>query len=164
MEDLFGLRIDALKQKISLLRAVDAGEEFMGNLLVDSVLVDCRALFLEGDRYPRNSTLQNVYRARRMDARAQKVDEFLSTKMSAGKTVREVIKAWVDRRVVHIDWLWDEEEDQIFEDMRSFLFNDEKGGLLTFLDILIADYECVRLSYGRNSREQINNVLAALTG
>jgi len=164
MENIFGRRLDALKEKIRLLRAISAGEEFMGNFLVDSILVDCRALFLENERFPRNSTLQNVYRARRMEEKASKVDEFLSSTVSTDKTVRDVVKAWVDRRVVHIDWLWDEEEDRILEDMRSFLFKGETGGLLERLDILIEDYELLRSSYGRNAREQINMVFAALTG
>jgi hypothetical protein len=166
IEDKFGHRLDALKEKIRLLRAVSAGEEFMGNFLVDSILVDCRALFLENDRYPRNSTLQNVYLARRMEEKASKVDEFLNSTALAGKTIRDVIKAWVDRRVVHIDWLWDEEDDQILEDMRSFLFDGETGGLLKLLDILIEDYKVMRSSYrkklSRTDRHGLSSVDGAL--
>lgn len=164
IEHVFGRRLDALKEKIRLLKSTRADEAFMGNLLVDSILVDCRALLLENERYARNATLQNVYRARRMEEKAEKVDELLAIKVSTDKTVRDVVKAWVDQRVVHIDWLWDEEEDRIFEDMKAFLFNDESVSLIKLLDILIDDYDSVRSSFGINAREQIDIVLSAMTG
>ncbi|WP_143189155.1 hypothetical protein [Paraburkholderia lycopersici] len=164
IENVFGQRLGALKEKIRRLRAIKVGDEFTGNLLVDSILVDCRALFLENERHRRNSTLQNVYRARQMKEKADRVDELLATKVSFEKTVRDVIKAWVDQRVVHIDWLWDEEEDRIFEDVKTFLFNSETGGLLSLLDTLIEDYEFVKSTFGANAREQTDLVFEALTG
>lgn len=136
----------------------------MRNLITDSILVDCRALFMENKRFLRNATLQNVYRARQMDEKATNVDKLLAIKVSTDKTFHDVVKAWVDQRVVHIDWLWDEEEDRIFEDKRAFLFCSESGGLLKLLDNLIEDYEFVRSSFGRNAREQIDMALAAMTG
>lgn len=163
IENVFGLRLDALKEKIRRLRAADASNVFVANLLVDSILVDCRALFLENKRYARNVTLQNVYRARRMDEEATRVDGILSMYVSPERTAHDVIKAWVDKRVVHLDWLWDEEEERIFQDIKAFLFNSERGGLLELLDTLIEDYEKMRSTFGKNTREQIDMVLAAMT-
>jgi len=99
-----------------------------------------------------------------MDEAATRVDELLSMNTSLERTARDVIKAWVDKRVVYIDWLWDEEEERIFEDMKAFLFNSEQGGLLELLDTLIEGYEKMRSTFGRNRREQIDMVFAAMTG
>ncbi|WP_449405790.1 hypothetical protein [Massilia phosphatilytica] len=99
-----------------------------------------------------------------MDEAATSVNELLNMNVSPGRTARDVIKAWVDKRVVHVDWLWDEEEERILEDMKAFLFNTEGGGLLELLDKLIEDYEKMRSTFGKNSREQIEMVLSALTG
>lgn len=164
IESIFGSRLDALKEKICQLRSADASDVFVMNLLVDSILVDCRALFLENKRYARNATLQNVYRARRMDDAATRVDELFSLKVSSERTARDAIKDWVDKRLVHVDWMWDEEEEKVFEEMKAFLFNSEQDGLLPLLDILIDDYEKMRSMFGRNVREQIDTCLAALTG
>ncbi|WP_449405787.1 hypothetical protein [Massilia phosphatilytica] len=45
-----------------------------------------------------------------MDEAATSVNELLNMNVSPGRTARDVIKALVDKRVVHVDWLWDEEE------------------------------------------------------
>lgn len=164
IENVFGPRLEALKEKIRRLRAAGDSNVFVKNLLVDSILVDCRALFLENKGRARNATLQNVYRARRLDEVATRVDKILSMSASSERTARDVIKTWVDKRVVHIDWLWDEEEERIFEDMKAFLFSSERGGLLELLDTLIEDYEKMRSTFGKNAREQIDMVLAVMTG
>jgi hypothetical protein len=164
IENVFGLRFDALKEKVRRLRADGDSDVFVANLLVDSILVDCRALFLENEKRARNATLQNVYMARRMDEAATSVNELLNMNVSPGRTSRDVIKAWVDKRVVHVDWLWDEEEERILEDMKAFLFNTEGGGLLERLDRLIEDYEKMRSTFGKNAREKIEMVFSALTG
>jgi len=164
IENAFRARLDHLKEKVRLLRAIEPGQEFMGNLLVDSILVDFRALFLESKKRKMNSTLQNVYRARRMKDKAEKVDDYLNMTVGPEKTVRLIVKAWVDQRIAHIDWISNAEETRIFEDMKAFLFDDKQGGLLKWLDTVIDDYEHATSHLGKNMREQLDIVLEAMTG
>ena len=74
IERAFSVRFGELKEKISRLFDIELNDPFLANLLLTSILVDTRALFLESDRQKRNATLQNVYRSRRMDDRAAAVD------------------------------------------------------------------------------------------
>lgn len=163
IENAFRARLEHLKEKIRLLRATEPGQEFMGNVLVESILVDFRALFLESKNRKLNSTLQNVYLARRMKDKAEKVDEYLNMAVRPGKSVKLIVKAWVDQRIAHIDWMSNEEETRIFDDMKAFLFDDEQAGLLKWLDTVIEDYELATSHLGKNMREQLEIVVAAMT-
>lgn len=164
IEKTFGQRVDELKEKIRRLKTGDPEDVFLLNLLANSILVDCRALFLENKSRSRNATLQNVYLARSMHEESARVDQLLNMEAAPGKTARQVIKGWVDQRIVHIDWLWDEQEEQFFDDIKTFLLNAHGGGLLALLDELIEDYDRMRSTFGDNLREQIDQVFAALTG
>lgn len=164
IERVFSARFSELKDKILRLLAIEEVDPFLANLLLTSILVDTRALFLESTRLKRNATLQTVYRARRMEERAEAVDAIFDEKVLQGKSMREVIKGWVDRRVVHIDWLWDDEEQLLFTQIEALFFETRMKSLLQVLLELIADYEEVVARFGENSQEQLNRILKAATG
>lgn len=164
IERVFSTRFVELKDKISRLLAIEKADPFLANLLLTSILVDTRALFLESDRYKRNATLQTVYRARHMEEQAKAVDAIFDEKVLEDKSMREVIKGWVDKRVVHIDWLWDDEELLLFKQMETLFFETGIKNLLQVLLELIAEYEDMVTRFGENTQEQINLTLRAMTG
>ncbi|MDU8458147.1 hypothetical protein [Pseudomonas syringae group sp. J254-4] len=164
IERAFSARFSELKEKISRLFDIELSDPFEANLLLTSILVDTRALFLESDRQKRNATLQNVYRARRMESRAAAVDAVFDEEFFPGKSLREVIKAWVDKRVVHMDWLWDDDEVILFKRMESLIFGGGMKNLLIVLVELITEYEEVVLRFGENMREQLDLIVRSMTG
>ena len=164
IEKAFSLRLVELKDKINWLSSVAETDVRSKNLIITSILVDARALLLEHERHKRNATLQNVYLARRLDDRAAAVDTELDREVFPGKTFRQVIKLWVDKRVVHMDWMWDEDEASAFNDMERLIFNDGMNGLFGILLRFIDDYEDVVDRFGLNVREQLDRVTAAMTG
>lgn len=133
IERAFSARFGDLKQKILRLTDIEPDDVFVKDVLLTSILVDTRTLFLESDRQKRNSTLQNVYRARRMEERAKSVDEVFDEKVLDGKTLREIIKSWVDKRVVHMDFLWDDDEVIHIKRIEWFIFG---GGMNNLLFVL----------------------------
>ncbi|MDR2307953.1 MAG: hypothetical protein LBE53_12260 [Paucimonas sp.] len=164
IERVFSARFVELKEKISRLFAIEKADQFAANVLLTSILVDTRALFLESDRQKRNATLQTVYRARRMEERAEAVDAIFDEEVLQGKSMREVIKGWVDKRVVHIDWLWDDDEILLSKQMESLIFESGMKNLLQVLLELIAEYEEVVIRLGKDSQEQMDRVFRAMTG
>lgn len=163
IERAFSHRSSELKEKIVRLLDIEEEDPFLANVLLTSILVDTRALFLESTHRKRNATLQTVYRARRMEERANAVDAIFDEKVLQGKSMKEVIKGWVDTRVVHIDWLWDEEENSLFREVETLIFKNKMKNLLQVLLELIAEYEEVVVQFGENSQEQLYQVLEAMT-
>jgi hypothetical protein len=131
---------------------------------VNSILIDCRAIFLENTRYKFNSTLQNTYRARGLHEYADSIDDFFNQTIKNDKTLKEIIKEWVDQRLVHYDYLEENEENLIFENITSILDRNTINNL--FIDILIIaqQYEEIKKVYGENAEEQFNKVIEILTG
>ncbi|MCE0882885.1 hypothetical protein [Pseudomonas putida] len=164
IERVFSDRFLELKDKILRLMAIEKFDASLANFLLTSILVDARALFLESSRHKRNATLQTVYRARRMEERANAVDAIFEEKVLEGKSMKEVIKGWVDRRIVHIDWLWDDEELLLFTQIEKLIFGSGMKNLLQVLLELIAEYEEVVVQFGENSQEQLYQMLKAATG
>lgn len=164
IEQAFSARFCELKEKISRLSAIEHTDPFAANLILTSILVDTRALFLESDRQKRNATLQNVYRARRMEERAKAVDAIFDEEVFQGKSMREVIKGWVDKRVVHMDWLWNDDEVLLFSQMESLIFESGMKNLLSVLLGIIAEYEEVVFRFGKDAQEQLERVLKEMTG
>lgn len=164
VEKIFKSRIIELKEKILRFKSIGNSDVFLANLLLNSILIDTRALFLESDRHKRNSTLQNVYRARSLEDRAAAVDNLLDEKILNELSIRKIVKSWVDQRIVHIDWLWDDEEVKIFKEIEYFIFNDKVKNLNETLLKLISDYEEFISQYGDNTREQTELVMKAMTG
>jgi len=164
IEGAFKARFLELKDKIFRLVAIEDVDPFVANLLLTSILVDTRALFLESNHQKRNATLQTVYRARRMEERAKAVDAIFDEKVLQEKSMREVIKGWVDKRVVHMDWLWDDEELLLFTQIETLIFETGMKNLLKVLLEIIAEYEEVVARFGEDSQEQLNRILKAATG
>lgn len=164
IEAAFSARLKDLKEKIIRLESIEKNDLFLSNTLINSILVDCRALFFESGRLQRNATLQNVYRARRMDEKAEAVDEILNQEVIDGKSLREVIKAWVDKRIVHMDWLWDEQESAMLEDIKGLIFSEKLNGLFGILKGLVDEYEAIVGRFGKDAKEQFELTLRALTG
>ncbi|PKG54471.1 MULTISPECIES: hypothetical protein [Halomonadaceae] len=164
IERAFAVRFSDLKEKILRLSDHEIDDVLVANALLTSILVDTRALFLESDRHKRNATLQNVYRARRMDERARAVDAVFDEKVLDGMSLRTVIKSWVDQRIVHMDYLWDDNEVILFQRMETIIFGGRVNNLLLVLLNLIAEYEEVVSMFGENAQEQLFRVMRAITG
>ena len=78
-------------------------------MLFDSFLALFRALFLEKDTKP--YSVQNYYRAKGEDDKAQEIDDFLDSEIFSwsDKSIREVLKFIADKFVCHIDPIeWDD--------------------------------------------------------
>lgn len=78
-------------------------------MLFDSFLALFRALFLE--KGAKQYSVQNYYRAKGEDDKAQKIDDFLDSKIFSwsDKPIREVLKFIADKFVCHIDPIdWDD--------------------------------------------------------
>lgn len=164
IERAFSIRLKLLKQKILQLLNMDLQDNCALDLVLNSILVDVRALFLESDWRKRNATLQNVYRARGMQDRALEVDAVFKEEVLPEVTLERVVKDWVDKRVVHVDWLWDDEEILFFERIESLIFGGEMHNLLRVVMRLVDDYENMVSRFGSNLHEQIDLVVANLTG
>lgn len=164
IERAFSARLLELKEKITRLIAVEQADPFHENLLLTSILVDTRALFLESDRLQRNATLQNVYRARGMEERAYAIDSIFNEKVLHERSMKDIIKAWVDKRVVHMDWLWDDDEALIFDQIEALVFGSRIKSLFEVLLQLIEEYEALVAHFGKDIQEQLEKVLLAMTG
>lgn len=72
-------------------------------MLFDSFIVLFRALFLE--KGPKQYTVQNYYRAIGEDDIANKIDDFLDSKMFSHRdeSIREILKFIADKFVCHMD-------------------------------------------------------------
>ena len=78
-------------------------------MLFDSLLALFRALFLE--KGAKQYSVQNYYRAKGEDDKAQEIDDFLDGKIFSwsDKSIREVLKFIADKFVCHIDPIeWDD--------------------------------------------------------
>ena len=79
----------------------DNQKEFF--MLFDSFLALFRSLFLE--RGYKQYSIQNYYREKGRDEIAQKIDDYLDTKMLSwkDKSIREVLKFIADKFICHVD-------------------------------------------------------------
>lgn len=164
IEEIFNEKFIDLRLKILLVLENKLDDPLYYNVFLNSILVDCRAMFLENKRYKLNSTLQNSYRARRMDDFAQEIDELFDRTTSSGKTLKEVIKSWVDQRIVHFDYLESDDEQLITDDIKEVIDRETMGNLFHDILLIAMQYEEFKAAYGKNTTEQISKVLEALTG
>ena len=164
IEEVFYRRFVSLRQKINKVLSDECLDDFDYDIYVNSILIDCRALFLENPRNKFNGTLQGAYRARNLDEYAKGIDEFFDREVVEGKSLKVVIKDWVDKMLVHIDYLEPEDENLVFENI--LLIIDRKTLSNIFHDILIIarQYEESRDLYGKNADEQLDRILSWLTG
>lgn len=163
IEELFYRRFVSLRKKIHKVLSGECLDDFDYDVYVNSILVDCRALFLESARLKFNGTLQSTYRARNLGDYAAGVDEFFDREVVEGKTLKVVIKDWVDKKLVHVDYLEPDDENLVRENILSVI--DDKTLDNIFLDILsiAGQYEEVRKLYGRNLEEQLDRVVSWMT-
>lgn len=105
------------------------------DVFVNSILVDCRALFIENSRYKKNCTIQNFYTATNHPEFAKSIDELFDQKTSSGVSVREAIKGWVDRNVVHFDFIDKKTEQEHLDNVLSVIDRSTIDNL--FIDILL---------------------------
>lgn len=164
IENVFSVKLCLLKEKISRLVSVEEGDPFLANVLWTSILVDTRAFFLESGRHPRNATLQNVYRARKREDLAEAIDKKFDVKVIEDESIRDIIKSWVDKRVVHMDWLWDDREVLITKQMEDLIYGNGMKSLREVLLEIIEEYDEFVVEFGKNTREQIDLFLEATTG
>ncbi|HEP6274465.1 TPA: hypothetical protein VDA67_002311 [Burkholderia vietnamiensis] len=167
IEDSFAERLHGMKEKIARLESLRSVDPFLSNVLVESILVDCRALFLERKKKDpaedKNSTLQNVYRARGEDEKAKKIDDVFERKI-LNKSLKTIIKGWVDKRIVHMDFLKKPEEDELFSIASTFIFSEDDSGMLPVLRAIVDEYEAFTGTHGPNMRAAIDRVFELLTG
>ncbi|MBB3118032.1 hypothetical protein [Pseudoduganella violacea] len=130
------------------------------DIYVNSILIDCRALFIENIRYKHNCTIQNFYKVTQQPDFAQAIDAHFDGLTSGGLTLREVIKSWVDRHLVHFDFVDEKTEQAHFDDLASVL--DRRTIANLFVDILLIaqQYSEYRLFL----HQQAYAVCEALTG
>lgn len=164
IEELFYRRFVGLRKKIHKLLTNESLDDFDYDIYVNSILVDCRVLFLENPRYKFNGTLQSAYQARNLDEYAEGIDEFFDREVVEGKSLKVVIKDWVDQRLVHIDYLEPEDEDLVFENILSIIDRKTLGNIFHDILIIARQYEEIRELYGKNTEEQVNRTLSWLTG
>ncbi|MEW6711517.1 MAG: hypothetical protein AB1403_16970 [Candidatus Riflebacteria bacterium] len=164
IEELFYIRFVDLRKKIHKLLTNEILDDFDYDVYVNSILVDCRALFLENPRYRFNGTLQSTYRARNLGEYAEGIDEFFDREVVEGKSLKVVIKDWVDQRLVHIDYLEPEDEDLVYENILSIIDRETLGNIFHDILIIARQYEEIRELYGANAEEQVNRTLSWLTG
>ncbi|WP_186139878.1 hypothetical protein [Burkholderia gladioli] len=166
IEDSFAERLRCMKEKIDRLENLRDDDPFLGNVLVESILVDCRAMFLERKKKDpaedKNSTLQNVYRARGEHEKAEKIDKIFEKKIFE-VTLREIIKGWVDKRIAHMDFLKKPEESELFSRASAFIFSESDSGMLTVLRAIVDEYEAFTRENGPNLRAAIDRVMELLT-
>jgi hypothetical protein len=79
-----------------------------------------------------------------------------------GKTLNDIIKAWVDKRVVHYDYLEPTEEEIIFDNISSILDRETLNNLFNYVLVIALQYEMIKNQYGKNSGEQFDKGIEAL--
>ena len=163
---------EVFKQKFNMMRlkihrVLDHEEpldELSYDVYVTSILVDCRALFLESKFRKKNSTLQNFYLSRGFENLAKSIDEKFVNKDIDGKELGSIIKGWVDQRVAHVDYLDEETEGKQFDDILTVLRRDTVENLFIDLLVIAGEYEEFKKTYGHSMTEQMDRVLGVLTG
>lgn len=163
IEDVFYKRFVLLRKKIHKVLSGNTIDDLDYDVYVNSILVDCRAIFLENTRYKLNSTLQGTYRARHLDDFAKGIDEFFNREVIKDKSLKVIIKDWVDKRLVHVDYLEPEDEELIVENISSIIDRTTLNNIFVDMLVIAKQYESVRELYGKNAGEQIEKTLSWLT-
>ncbi|MCG3657928.1 hypothetical protein [Aliarcobacter butzleri] len=164
IEEFFYNKFVNLRRKIHHIIGEDGEKDpFIYQVFVDSILIDCRSIFLENDKHPFNYTLQNTYRARGLPEYADEIDKYFNEIIKNNKTLKSIIKDYVDKQLAHYEYLDENKEIIINENISLILDRTNIDNI--FLNILsIANqYEKLRKLYGKNSQEQFDNVLKILS-
>ena len=126
---------------------------------VNSILIDCRAIFIENKRYKKNCTIQNFYKATDHPEFADSIDEFFDRSIGNGPLLREIIKNWVDRNLVHFDFIDGAEEQESLNGILSIVDRTTIDNI--FIDIMLIAQQYNE--YRSYLREQSHAVVEALT-
>lgn len=167
IEKAFDLRLNQLRIKLHRFLSPEFLEKYDSldqDIYIQSILVDCRALFLESPRLKENSTLQNIYKIRHQPEKARAIDEIFDEIVVEDKSYRTIIKDVVDKRIVHIDRLDDEQEKKCLDHIDYILSRETIKSLFILLLQISIEYGEFVKQYGESSEEQLNRVLHSLTG
>lgn len=167
IEKAFDLRLNQLRMKLHRFLSpefIEKYDDLDQDIYIQSILVDCRALFLESPRLKENSTLQNIYKIRHQSEKAREIDEVFDEIVVEGKSYRTIIKEVVDKRIVHIDRLDDEQEKKCLDHVDYILSRETIKSLFILLLQISIDYSKFVKQHGESSEEQLNRVLRSLTG
>jgi hypothetical protein len=130
------------------------------DVFVNSILVDCRAIFIENSQYKKNCTIQNFYKATNHPELASSIDDLFNKKTNAGVSVREAIKGWVDKNIVHFDFIDQKTEQEHLDNVLSVIDRSTIDNL--FVDILLVAHQYEE--YRRYLEKLSFAVLEKLTG
>lgn len=155
----FDEKFAKLRKKVH--RVLDGNlDEESYDIYVNSILIDCRALFIENVRYKDNCTIQNFYKATNHPEYAESIDEHFNLAVSDNSTLRDVIKSWVDKHLVHFDFIDEETEQAHFDGIASILDRRIVDNL--FINILLISKQYIE--YQAFLRQEAYAVIEAMTG
>lgn len=163
MEEVFHEKFIKLRLKIHKIIDGQYEDELMYEILVHSILIDCRAIFLENTDYKFNSTLQNIYRNRSLDEYADGIDNYFNTVIKGNKSLKEIIRKFVNKRLAHVDYLEEKQENILEEDILTILDRNTINNIFVDILVIAIQYEEIRKYFGKNKEEQLDRIFETLT-
>ena len=157
--EVFHNKFSLLIEKIHVILDYKDFENLDYEVYLNSILVDCRCLFLESKRLKLNSTIQNFYESRGRHELAEKINTEFVKKIVNGLELGEIIKNWVDKRIVHLDYLDKEDEDIRYQSILEILDNTSVNNLLREILRIAEEYEEFIVLYGKSKTDSIDFVL-----
>ncbi|OVY34648.1 hypothetical protein BME69_16080 [Klebsiella quasipneumoniae subsp. quasipneumoniae] len=167
IERLFNSKFISLRKKIHRFLDDDFDKKYDSldkNVYLQSILVDCRAIFLESPWREDNATMQNIFKVRNFPGMAEKIDNAFNEKVEGDITYREIIKDIVDKRIAHYDYVDDEIENKYLERLELIINREDFKNIFILLLSLSIDYKSFLEVYGETYEEQLNQFLNFMTG
>ena len=163
MEEVFHEKFIKLRLKIHKIIEGQYDDELMYEILVHSRLIDCRAIFLENTDYKYNTTLQNIYRNRSLNEYADGIDNYFNTIIKGNKSLKEIIRKFVNKRLAHVDYLEEKQENILEEDILTILDRNTINNIFVDILVIAIQYEEIRKYFGKNKGEQLDRIFETLT-
>lgn len=163
MEEVFHEKFIKLRLKIHKIIEGQYDDELMYEILVHSILIDCRAIFLENTDYKYNTTLQNIYRNRSLNEYADGIDNYFNTIIKGNKSLKEIIRKFVNKRLAHVDYLEEKQENILEEDILTILDRNTINNIFVDILVIAIQYEEIRKYFGKNKGEQLDRIFETLT-
>ena len=166
IERLFNSKFISLRKKIHRFLDDDFDKKYDSldkNVYLQSILVDCRAIFLESPWREDNATMQNIFKVRNFPGMAEKIDNAFNEKVEGDITYREIIKDIVDKRIAHYDYVDDEIENKYLERLELIINREDFKNIFILLLSLSIDYKSFLEVYGETYEEQLNQFLNFMT-
>lgn len=167
IQNSFDSRLNQLRKKLHRFLSPKFSkkyDKFDQDIYLKSILVDCRALFLESAWLKESATLQNIYMIRKQPERARAIDKLFDEKVIGELSYRDIIKRVVDKRIVHIDWLDSNQERECLEHTEYILSRKTIKSLFILLLQISIDYSEFVKQYGKSVDDQLDMLLRSLTG